>query len=362
MMPSATIARYVGGMFATRVAAVLVLLVAILLVLDLLSESGRILSVPGNSGADVWVYAGLRLPQLIAQFLPFSVLLASLFTLGQLSANGEVVIFKAAGISAHQILMPLFLVGFGVAAISFAFNETVLTQSNARLIGWKNADYAPLARLEASAPREVWARERFDLVHADRLDGSGPGAVLTDVVLYTRADDTRLTAITQARRAVWALGGWRLEGVRRFDVARGRASNAPTLFWRTSAGPSRFFARRTEPDAIPLWKLPAVIAAERADGKSVGALESALQHKLAGPLSAVLMPLLGAVAAFGLARSGKLFVRAVAGMFLGFAFFVADNFMLAMGQFNAVPPWVAAWSPVLLFFLIGESVLVRSEE
>ena len=31
------------------------------------------------------------------------------------------------------------------------------------------------------------------------------------------------------------------------------------------------------------------------------------------------MPLLGAVAAFGIARSGKLFVRAVIGMALGFA-------------------------------------------
>jgi lipopolysaccharide export system permease protein len=74
------------------------------------------------------------------------------------------------------------------------------------------------------------------------------------------------------------------------------------------------------------------------------------------------MPLLGAVAAFGLARSGKLFVRAVIGMFLGFAFFVADNFMLAMGNFGTVPPLMAAWSPFLLFLLIGEAVLIRTEE
>jgi len=79
-------------------------------------------------------------------------------------------------------------------------------------------------------------------------------------------------------------------------------------------------------------------------------------------LSALMMPLLGAVAGFGMARSGKLFVRAVAGMFLGFAFFVADNFMLAMGDFGAAPPLVAAWAPVVIFLLIGESVLLRTEE
>jgi len=55
-------------------------------------------------------------------------------------------------------------------------------------------------------------------------------------------------------------------------------------------------------------------------------------------------------------------LRAVIGMFLGFAFFVADNFMVAMGGFGSVPPLLAAWAAFLLFFLIGETVLFRTEE
>jgi lipopolysaccharide export system permease protein len=52
----------------------------------------------------------------------------------------------------------------------------------------------------------------------------------------------------------------------------------------------------------------------------------------------------------------------VIGMALGFAYFVADNFALAMGNLGAYPPFVAAWAPFLLFLLIGETVLVRTEE
>ena len=74
------------------------------------------------------------------------------------------------------------------------------------------------------------------------------------------------------------------------------------------------------------------------------------------------MPLLGSVAAFGLARSGHLFVRAVIGMALGFTYFVADNFSLAMGNLGAYPPLLAAWAPFLLFLLLGEAVLMRTEE
>lgn len=74
------------------------------------------------------------------------------------------------------------------------------------------------------------------------------------------------------------------------------------------------------------------------------------------------MPLLGAVAAFGLARSGQLFVRAIIGMALGFAYFVVDNAALALGSFGGYPPFLAAWSPFFLFALIGETVLIRTEE
>jgi lipopolysaccharide export system permease protein len=97
-------------------------------------------------------------------------------------------------------------------------------------------------------------------------------------------------------------------------------------------------------------------------GRPTKSLEGALWHKLSGPLSSVLMPLLGAVAAFGIARSGQLFVRAVIGMALGFTYFVADNFALAMGNLGAYPPFLAAWAPFLLFLLIGEAVLLRTEE
>jgi lipopolysaccharide export system permease protein len=41
---------------------------------------------------------------------------------------------------------------------------------------------------------------------------------------------------------------------------------------------------------------------------------------------------------------------------------VVDNAALAMGSFGGYPPFLAAWSPFLLFLLIGETVLIRTEE
>src|SRR3546814_13432736 len=103
-------------MFIIRTFAVLTMLVLVLQTLDMLGESGNILAHPGNGQAELWTYIGLRLPQLISRFLPFAVLLGTLITLVQLNQNSEVVIFKSAGISAHQILAPLMLAKIGRAS------------------------------------------------------------------------------------------------------------------------------------------------------------------------------------------------------------------------------------------------------
>src|SRR5690606_1032695 len=115
-------------------------------------------------------------------------------------------------------------------------------------------------------------------------------------------------------------------------------------------------------DGETLRELARSIDAMQAAGRRTAELEGKWWHKISGPLSAILMPLLGAVAGFGLARSGHLLARALIGMALGFAFFVVDNAALAMGSFGGYPPFLAAWAPFLLFFLLGETVLVRTEE
>src|SRR5690242_6788918 len=107
--PSRRLAAYMVRLFVTRSLAVLVALVLILMTLDLLGESGKILAVPGNGDSELWHYVALRLPLLVSRFLPFSVLLGALIAFVGLNQHSEVVAMKAAGLSAHQILAPLIL-------------------------------------------------------------------------------------------------------------------------------------------------------------------------------------------------------------------------------------------------------------
>jgi len=120
--PSKTLTLYLARLFVTRIIGVLLVLVLVLQMLDLLSESGKILGYAGNGEGQLWSYMSLRTPQLIARFLPYSVLLATIVTLATLNQNSEVISMKAAGLSAHQVLAPLLLSALVVSAISFTFN------------------------------------------------------------------------------------------------------------------------------------------------------------------------------------------------------------------------------------------------
>ena len=157
-------------------------------------------------------------------------------------------------------------------------------------------------------------------------------------------------------------GGWRLEKVRSFDVGSNTQSQRPAMVALAGVEPNRFTLAKVDPTERDFTTLRASIDELEAAGRPSDEARTGWWHKISGPLSTLLMPLLAATAAFGLARSGKVLLRATIGMALGFAYFVADNFSLALGNVGAYPPFLAAWAPFLLFLLIGEFVLIRQEE
>ena len=357
---SRTLAWYLARLFVARSMAVLAALTIILMALDLLGETGDILAFPGNGDAQLWYYVSLRLPQIVARFLPFSVLLGTLITLAGLNGSSEVISMKAAGVSAHQIIAPLVAASIAIAGLSFWFNDHVVARATAMLTQWQDVNYGPIPPRHGVVGN-VWVRDREDLIHADRVVGRHERAVLLGVSYYDRTGD-RLTAIATAPQGRRQGESWRLEKVRRFDVGTGKVTLLPSVVVGSGIAPDRFTLANVDADGMSFKALRRAIFELHAAGRPTAPLETVMWHKLSGPLSAVLMPLLAGVAGFGLARSGVLFVRVVIGMALGFTYFVADNFALAMGNIGAYPPLLAAWAPFLLFLLIGEAVLIRTEE
>lgn len=358
--PSRTMSLYMGRLLLVRTFAILAGLVLILQALEALSESGYILAHPGNGQAQVWQYIALRAPQIASRFLPFAVLLATILTLSSLNSNSEVIAMKASGLSAHQVLAPLIVASLLIAGITFVFNERVVSRATATLDQWKKVDYGPLP-VDRGDRVNVWVLSGDDVVHAGQVHGRGAMAQLTDVTLFDRSNG-RLESVVRAPSGKRDGTGWQLTNATRFDVDSGTLTPIGAIKVAEGVRPDQFTLSSVDADGMSFSELWSAIQDLSDAGRPTKALEGSLWHKISEPLSAILMPLLGSVAAFGVARSGRLLIRAVLGMALGFAYFVSDNFALSMGNIGAYPPLLAAWAPFLLFFLIGELVLIRTEE
>jgi lipopolysaccharide export system permease protein len=358
--PSRRLAFYTVKLFVTRSLAVLVALILVLMTLDLLGESGKILAVPGNGEADLWRYVSLRIPLLISRFLPFSILLGTLIAFTGLNQHSEVVAMKAAGISAHQMLAPLIIASLVISGALFVFNERVVVNANRQVTAWSDNDYEPVPP-ESGILSNVWLLHGDDLVQARHAGGHGASFHAEGVTIYDREGGV-LQRIVRADRAEPRNGTWKLTGVRIYDSTMNVVRRIPETTGLDGIQPEQLTLAKVDPEQLDFWTLRERIGQLKRAGRPAEEAKAGLWHKISGPLSTLLMPLLAATAAFGLARSGQVLLRACIGMALGFAYFVADNFSIAMGNVGAYPPFLAAWAPFMLFLLVGETVLIRSEE
>src|SRR3954466_10066373 len=216
--PSRRLALYMTRLFLTRSLAVLVALVLVLMTLDLLGESGKILAVPGNGDAELWRYVGLRIPLLVSRFLPFSVLLGTLIAFVGLNQHSEVVAMKAAGLSAHQILAPLIVASIGIAIGLFAFNETVVVKSARVVTAWSDNDYKPVPP-ESGVLSNVWLVNGDDLIRAGLVIGRAPNLRVQNLQIYDRSGGILQRAIIADGAVPRASSGdWLLHGVRVYDA------------------------------------------------------------------------------------------------------------------------------------------------
>lgn len=353
---------YLAKIFAIRYAIILVGLIATLQMLDLLAKSEEILAGDGAVYMDLWKYVTLRSPHLISLFSPFVALLASILTLSVLNVNSEIVIMKASGWSAFRIIVPLMAVSLLIGAINFVFSETVTVQARADLRNWEENGFAADIPPAPDSVYDTWVTDGENLVKAESASRNGSILLLDQVTQYIRDPQKNITNIIKADFAVHRDNSWKLYGVKDFDVNTLEIKELENLDWLTTIPPERFISLAIVADQVNLPRLRRAINQLKSEGHDTGNLDTMLQQKYVSPLSTLLMPLLAGLAAFGLHRGGNLLGRILITLSMGFGFFVVNNLFIALGQYGAVPPLVAAWLPFVLFGLAGISFILVTEE
>jgi len=89
-----------------------------------------------GKGLSTWVILeliSLNLAWMLVLSVPMSVLVATLMAFGKLSADNEITIMRASGMSLYRMMVPVFFMGSLVTVALIWFNNSVLPEANIRL-------------------------------------------------------------------------------------------------------------------------------------------------------------------------------------------------------------------------------------
>ena len=297
------------------------------------------------------------------QIAPFAVLLAALVGLGVLSKNAEDTAFKASGVSLWRVAAPVVaFVALGAAGV-FAIGEYVLPLAEQRQARFRNVIYGrPVDYGIRTSAERNWYLARDGRIWFREESVAGRNALL-GVSIFGFDRDFTLTHRTDAREAVWS--GSEGEWVLKDGWSRSFEEAGPGIPYRrfdeertTGDPPTSVVASRRRPEEMRFRELERLTRHLRAGGYPTASLETALQAKLAQPALLPVMALLAVPFAFRVGRRGALAGIGV-GLTLGILTLVTSAFSTKLGEVGALPPWLAAWSPAILFGLTGAYLTLR---
>jgi lipopolysaccharide export system permease protein len=301
-------------------------------------------------------YYATQIPQVFIILLPVSLLLALLFALGRMSRANEIVSMLTAGVSLPRVLLPLIGMGLLTVAASMALNYSLAPHAE---LARKALLSEALARPERLIEGQIF-RNRTDartwFVQNFRL---GSNTFNNVQVLQQDANDNIVTNYVAARAFYRPeTKTWDLENVKVAHYDRAGNITAEQIYpsltiqhW--SETPFRLGSANVRAEFLSLPELQEYLRFNADFPVTLLApFRTHFQYRLALPWTCLVVVCLAAPLGIGYSRRGVLSSVAAA-VILVFSMNFLVHLFLALGEGDRVSPWVAAWTPNLLFAAIG---------
>ncbi len=362
-MLTGTLSRYFGLRFLGSVTSTFAGVVVLAGVVDYFELMRRGAEWPK---ATAWLLAQIsmyRIPQLTEQIMPFAVLVGAMSCYLTLSRRLELVVARAAGVSAWQFVAPALVVAFLLGTVAtLAYNPLAasLHERSKRIEAGMLGE--TLSALQESTSG-FWVRQKSAdgaaIINAksSREQGSNLGGV----TVYTLDENGGFRDRIEARSAELEHGYWRLDDARIYSPGQPPAIEQAYRL-NTNLTLEQVRESFATPETVPFWQLPSYI--EMADRAGLAAAGYRLQYNelLARPFLLCAMVLLAAAVSLRFFRFGGVQKMVLSGICAGFLIFVLQKITEDMSKSELLPPVAAAWIPVLVGGLTGFVALLYLED
>jgi len=306
-------------------------------------------------------YYIFMLPFIIKWIMPITVLLAAIFSVGNLSRSNEITAMKSCGLSFPRIMVSQLILAIFLALVVGIFCETVVPITNEKMFNIKKVYIQKLPAEEDTRRSNITYQGEqgrfFTIALYDGLRG-----VMRDVMIMEFDEKHRPTRRIDASKGQWEDDGWVLyDGfVRIFeDGQEKRIIHFTSMPIYIPEKPEDFLVKEKKAEEMTFWELSNYIDKRRRSGYDVGKDLVELYLKLSVPFANFVCFLIGAPLALRKERGGVAFGVTMA-LFLGFSLWGFLAIGRAYGQIGVLPPIVAAWFPDILFGGIGLALFMKA--
>ena len=354
-----TLGLYISVRFIRTILLVFATVFGLVFTLDFVELLRRAGDAAGATPGVLAQLSLYRTPSIAEQVLPFAVLFGSMATLLQLSRRLELVVARAAGISAWQFLQPGILVAAVLGLVSvLAYNPVSATlKAQATRIEAKL-----FARKRGLGP-ELWLRQKsLDGQAVIRAEAAvATTNTLTNAVVFVFDPQGRFEERIEASDGTLRDGYWEFHNAR-VAAPSEEPQTYGTYLLASNLDASQVRQSFTPADSVSFWRLGRTITQAERAGLDASRYRLQRDVLLARPLLFVAMVFLAASVSLRFFRFGGVARLVLGGVSAGFVLYVVTQIMRDLGIAGIVNPVVAAWLPAVVGSLLGTLALLYQED
>ncbi len=338
-----------------------VALLLFLTLFNLFTFSDEMKDLEGGYGLkEIIYYVALTSPGVLYELVPSSALIGSLFILGAMGNNRELIAMRAAGLSVFGIIRAVLLAGSILVAFSLLVGEFVAPETH-RL--------AQLIRLSAKNEQVImgtkyglWLREGNKFINIRQVVNDGN---VSDVSIYEMDDQHHLKHATHAEQATF-LGNqeWKMSQIKKSEISiqKMSASTQDTQLLKSLIAPNLLRTVAISPNNLSLYDLANYVSFLNKNHQKAHAFEQAFWGRIVNPLVTVIMLLLSAPFVIGIKRGISVGGRMMIGIVFGMSFNIIDKIVGHLGLIYELSPPLIAFFPSLTVLALALFAVSRIKE
>ncbi|WP_316219362.1 LPS export ABC transporter permease LptG [Bradyrhizobium sp. SZCCHNR2026] len=362
-MVTNTLGRYFAGRFLVSAIGVFASIFVLLVLVDYIEMVRRTSGIASASAIMVAETSLFRVPQLLEKMMPFCVLIGAMTCYLALSRRLELVVARAAGVSAWQFIAPALVSSILLGILATAIYNPV--SANLRELS-KRMEAELLGSAPAGGVQDAsgfWLNQINSdgqvIINAARSEQQG--ARLTGLTLFRFDTDNQFKERIEAREATLEEGHWLFRSVRRFSLDEPPVDQ-PTFILPTTLTPAQVRDSFSTPETVSFWQLPSYIRSSESSGFATAGYRLQYHKLIAQPFLLAAMVMLAASVSLRFFRMGGVQKMVLSGVGAGFLLYVLSKVTEDLSKAELMHPIAAAWLPVFVGGLTGFLALLYQED